>query len=406
MADKEVVMPTWAATNSLLYSGKKTQIKKTNSKVIVPLFKQSPTDYATLYTILMLTQDISAVVVGPERRIVITLDHDLYERAIKIQQSTGNSNWVVRDGELHICMAALHALAKYIEGSGLDTVAIETSIYSPAVIRAIYTGKAFKRGIEYHVMNTLAILYMVFDTILGESPTDPLRRHCEELRESLHVRVPRSDELFEAMPDYFPQIEEMTTVGTGELPSFLSSYVTQVEALLHLIRATRQNAWKGFLAALDEQIKYFMAHDLFKYARLMSVHPAQMKALEKEDPLTWDALESGDFCVRKSDTPFTSLFVDQTLEQEIKRLKGISGITGLTQYDEILDISILTAPELSRFVEDFQERYTRVSGCTEPIKEHYQLSGENAIRLATNALNLMTVFSCTAKKTPTLLAHH
>ena len=82
-------------------------------------------------------------------------------------------------------------------------------------------------------MNTLAILYMMFDTILGESPPDSLRRHCEELRQSLHVRDP--------MPDYFPQIEEMTTVGTGELASFLSSYVTQVEALRHLICATRQN---------------------------------------------------------------------------------------------------------------------------------------------------------------------
>ena len=173
------------------------------------------------------------------------------------------------------------------------------------------------------------------------------------------------------MPDYFPQIEEMTTVGTGELASFLSSYVTQVEALLHLIHATRQNDWKGFLAALDEQIKYFMAHDLFKYGRLMPVHPAQIKALEKEDPLTWDALESGDFCVRKLDTPFTSLFVDQTLEHEIKKLKGIGGITGLTPHDEILDRFLLTAPELSRFVEDFQDRYTCMGGCTEPSKEHY-----------------------------------
>ena len=69
-------------------------------------------------------------------------------------------------------------------------------------------------------MNTLAILYMMFDTILGESPPDPLRRHCEELRQSLHVRDPRSDERFDAMPDYFPQIEEMTTVGTGELAIF------------------------------------------------------------------------------------------------------------------------------------------------------------------------------------------
>ena len=108
----------------------------------------------------------------------------------------------------------------------------------------------------------------------------------------------------------------------------------------------------------------------------MPVHLAQMKALEKEDPLTWDALESGDFCVRKSDnTPFTSLFVDHTLEQEIKKLKGIGGITGLTQHDEILDRFLLTAPELSRFVEDFQDRYTCVGGCTEPSMEHYQLSG-------------------------------
>ena len=157
------------------------------------------------------------------------------------------------------------------------------------MVRAIYTEKAFKRGLEYHIMNTLAILYMMFDTILGES------NFCD----------PRSDE---AMPDYFPQIEEMTTVGTGELPSFLSSYVTQVEALLHRIRATRQNNWKGFLTALDEQIKYFMAHDLFKYARLMPVHLAQMKALEKDDPLTWDALESGDICIRKSDTSWLCYF--------------------------------------------------------------------------------------------------
>ena len=177
-ADKEVVMPTCAATNSLIYSVKKTQLKKTNNEVIVHLFKQSPNDCATLYTVLMLTQDISAFVVGPERRTVITLDLDLYERAIKLQQSTGNSNWVLRAGELHICMAALFALAKYTEGSCLDTVAIETSIYTPAVVRAIYTGKAFKRGIEYHIMNTLAILYMMFDTILGESPPDPSRRYC------------------------------------------------------------------------------------------------------------------------------------------------------------------------------------------------------------------------------------
>jgi len=164
---KEDVLPTWGATNSILKYSEGVGIKRTNSSPVAPLFKQSPTDYATLYTALMLTQEIWAVVVGPERRTVITLDLDLYERALKIQQSTGNGNWFLRAGELHITMAALHALAKYIEGSGLDTVAIETSIYSPAALRAILTGKAFKRGVEYHIMNALACWYMKFDAALS-----------------------------------------------------------------------------------------------------------------------------------------------------------------------------------------------------------------------------------------------
>ena len=50
-------MPTWAATNSLLLS-QSLAIKQphtcTNTAVVAPLFKSSPTDYGTLYTILQL----------------------------------------------------------------------------------------------------------------------------------------------------------------------------------------------------------------------------------------------------------------------------------------------------------------------------------------------------------------
>ena len=119
-------MPTWAATKSLVQSGQR--VNHTNSDVVAPLFKTSPTDNATLYSVLTLTQEISAVVVGPERRTIFTLDLDLYERALTIQQSVGSNRWVLRAGELHLCFAALHGLGKYLEGSGLDTVAV----YSPA----------------------------------------------------------------------------------------------------------------------------------------------------------------------------------------------------------------------------------------------------------------------------------
>ena len=95
------------------------------------------------------------------------------------------------------------------------------------------------------------------------------------------------------------------------------NYVRQVEYLLHLIRACRQGDWEEYLAALDDQVKYFFAHDQYKYARLMPFHLAQMNASKTDSPETWNALKHGDFCVKKTGIPFCNLFVDQTLEQEI-----------------------------------------------------------------------------------------
>lgn len=106
-----------------------------------------------------------------------------------------------------------------------------------------------------------------------------------------------------------------------------------------------------------------------------------MKTLKKEDSLTCDVLKNGDSCVRKSDTPFTSLFADQTLEQEIKKLKGIGGITGLAKHDEILDRLLLTARGSAQYIEDFQDHYTRTSGTKETSKNHHQLYGEIAMSL-------------------------
>lgn len=59
---KTSIMPTWAATNSLLLQVNSANVSKTHSEVVTPLFRQAPTDYATLYTVLSLTQNISAVV--------------------------------------------------------------------------------------------------------------------------------------------------------------------------------------------------------------------------------------------------------------------------------------------------------------------------------------------------------
>ena len=105
---------------------------------------------------------------------------------------------------------------------------------------------------------------------------------------------------------------------------------------LNLITSCRTGNWEGYLLLLENIIKYFFAHDLLNYARLMPVHLAQMNALETEDPETWNALKSGGCVVAKSEIPFTDMFTDQALEQEIK-LKGQGGMVGLNRDEGALD---------------------------------------------------------------------
>ena len=110
------------------------------------------------------------------------------------------------------------------------------------------------------------------------------------------------------------------------------------------------------MSSLDNLIKYFFARDLLNYARLMTVHLAQMNALEEDDPETWNALKSA-FVVAKSEIPFTHLFTDQALEQEIKKLKGRGGMVGLSRDEAGLDRLVTSTPHIATLVEEYLNKF-------------------------------------------------
>ena len=378
------VMPTWAATNSILVNCKQKGIERTrtNTGIVAPLLRRPPTDYSSLYTALKLAQGISTLVVGPQRRTVITLDLDLYERGIKLQQAVGNSNWLLRAGELHACFASLHALGKYVEGSGLDAICIEEGIYSPATTRQIITGKWYRRGVEYHLTNILACYELLLEVVISDAKLCELKELCSNFQNQLKLREQGALATFEVICS-FSEIVGAYEVKS-EMGKFLMSYMKQVGALLRLIRSCRQNEWELYLGALEEQVKYYFAHDLYKYARLIPVNIAEMKQLETTDPDTWNSLKETDFSVAKTGIPFSNLFVDQALEQQIRELKVVGGITGLTQNEAALERFMMIAPEVTRLVNEFNQSYN--TEVQEPSKkEHYQLSGSMSFRILTNA---------------------
>ena len=274
---------TWAAFNSFMT--KKPQ--ETNHGAIAPLLRSSPTSPQALYTALCLAQKINACVMGNGRTTVITLDLDLYERAVKIRATTGNKEyWVLRLGELHIMFALLKALGKYIEGSGIDDIWIESGLYGPAVTRQIFSGKHFKRGIEAHVVNLIALTSLYFDSVSENSndtheflTTIPVDL-CNAIKNQDCYQVTMETTKLSAEIGKLKLLQMLNNLeidNPNELAVILLSYIAQVGNLLTFVRATREANFQLHLSSLDENVKYFFAHDLYKYARLTPYYLADMK---------------------------------------------------------------------------------------------------------------------------------
>ena len=137
----EFESPTWAAYNSLI-----TEELPITIYCGLPLYPAPPTDWSNLYEALKICQNISTSV-SPGKKTIISLDLQLYSKALQLQAKDDiNRNFIFRPWELHIVFAFLHAIGKYIEGSGLDQILIEAVIYGPASLAQILRGKHMKRS--------------------------------------------------------------------------------------------------------------------------------------------------------------------------------------------------------------------------------------------------------------------
>jgi len=146
-------IPTWAAYNSLLSAEKPLTVVSA-----LPLIAAPAHEWQTLVTVLKHTEQINCVVVGLNRKTVITLDMALYERAKQLEMTRDDckGKWVLRLGEMYTVLAALRAVGNAIEDSMLDEAWSEADIYGPITSRQILEAKHMKKALEAHMTTTQA----------------------------------------------------------------------------------------------------------------------------------------------------------------------------------------------------------------------------------------------------------
>ena len=106
----------------------------------------------------MRIHNIASRVMGPGKKVVVTLDLQLYDMAgrLWIERADIRDKFLFRPGELHVALWASTALGKYLEG--IDQAWIEAGLYSPTTVTQILNGKNLCRSLEAHIVTLLAIV--------------------------------------------------------------------------------------------------------------------------------------------------------------------------------------------------------------------------------------------------------
>ena len=78
-----------------------------------------------------------------------------------MSQKCLQGRFILRPGELHICMALLRAIGKFIDGSGIPEM--WEVWYSDNTVQQIIMGKHIRRSIEAHKRTLVAVSYTHLD---------------------------------------------------------------------------------------------------------------------------------------------------------------------------------------------------------------------------------------------------
>lgn len=386
-------VPTWSAYNSIAHKDD----RPITGVHVLPLVRAPANEWQTLITVLCHAQNINAIVVGTDRKTIVTLDMDLYARALKLQSLKPDStkHLVLRIGEFHTVLSALRAIGSIIEDSGIDAAWIEAGIYGPATTRQILEGKHVKRGLEAHTV-TLQALFDVLITANVRDISPNLVKHLKAFREACcscdHERIAEAYESLSSAVenDYsFCSLVDFRNVNVGTpLLQFIRQYMKLVVNLLMFISASRKGLWDLHLASLEELCPLFFSQNRLKYAQHVPEYLAKMYALQHSDPEVWEQFQNGNFCVRKSSVPFTSIGVDHALEQENRKMKIMGGLRGLTQRPGALNRFFLIAPELARLSSEAEEM---VGVAKSSHKKHHELNNAIVHRHELNIQKLKVV---------------
>ena len=117
---------------------------------------------------------LTTVSFGEKHLTTVSLDLAIYEKAVQLCYCNRfyEMTFNLRLGELHITMAHLRGIGSYVEGSGLESIWMESGVFGVATVRSILSCSHYKRCYYAHEITTIAIFRMLMKQFFLKHPKE------------------------------------------------------------------------------------------------------------------------------------------------------------------------------------------------------------------------------------------
>ena len=265
-------------------------------------------------------------------------------------------------GELHIVMAQLRTIGRFIENSGVDMCWVESDLYGPSTVKQIIEGNHVRRGQAAHLV-TLQALYCMyqeaffqFDSQCHESISQVATELSEATARGKKEEIEQMNTRMVNTIISLNVLEKMSAFNEAhdKRPMFkvMRQYLRMVMEMLAFIRAVRTGDWELHLKTLAKFSRYFFAHDMINYAHMIPIYLAEMEALKESDPDIIEEFQQRNWVVNKNgQASFCALGADHALEHINHSMKVSGGLVGITLNPNARNKFFLITPELARLAE-------------------------------------------------------
>jgi len=134
------MMPIWSAANSVLSTADKVPLKSVG---FLPVLQ-----YDAVYTCMKNLQGILRYLDQPV--LPVTCDEGVYRIARETQLIRPNefTNTILCLGSFHMAKVALGCLGKYLRGSGVESILIESGTFGVNVVESVLNGRNYVRSVK------------------------------------------------------------------------------------------------------------------------------------------------------------------------------------------------------------------------------------------------------------------